>query len=85
MDHAVQVSEWIEWATTNRGYLHDKILVKKAYPTNAAHTHCELCWARFGSCDDDLKQGYFEQESESWICMDCYSVFQERFHWRTDL
>ena len=65
MDHAEQISKWIEWERKNKGYLYDKKLVKKEYPVNDSHEHCELCWARFGAYAGDLKQGYFECESQS--------------------
>ena len=81
MDNTEQMSEWIEWEIENKGYLQDKKLVKMEYPKNAAHAHCELCWARFGYYPGDLMQGYFECESHSWICEDCYHLFKQYFRW----
>jgi len=81
MDHAEQISKWIEWERKNKGYLYDKKLVKKEYPVNDSHEHCELCWARFGAYAGDLKQGYYECESQSWICEDCYHLFLKYFNW----
>lgn len=83
MVNAEQISEWIEWETKTKNYLYDKRIEKKDYPTNLEHTHCELCWARFGNYAGDLKQGYYECESQSWICENCYNIFREYFRWTT--
>ena len=81
MDNTEQLSAWIEWEIKNKEYLYNKKIEKKEYPINAGHAHCELCWARFGNYEGDLKQGFYECESQSWICEECYSIFQEYFNW----
>ena len=83
MDNEEQISKWIEWEIKNKNYLYGKKVEKKEYPMNAEHTHCELCWARFGNYAGDLKQGFFECESQSWICDDCYNIFRKHFKWTT--
>lgn len=82
MEHTEQILKWIEWETKNKAYLYDKKIIKKDYPSDVDHAHCELCWARFGSSDGDLRKGYFERESQSWICEDCFTVFRDYFRWR---
>ena len=83
MDNKEQISKWIEWEIKNKNYLYGKKVEKKEYPMNVEHTHCELCWARFGNYAGDLKQGFFECESQSWICDDCYNIFRKHFKWTT--
>lgn len=74
--------EWIEWDYQSKPYLHDRKLQKRQFtcPT-IEHDHCELCWARFSSYPEDLHEGYFEPNSKSWICGDCFERCKERFGW----
>ena len=67
-----------------KGYLHDKVLLPKEYLGKLPdHEHCELCWARFSESEDDLHSGYYEDESESWICPKCYSELKSLFGWNS--
>ena len=45
------------------------------------HDHCELCWARFSNYSEDLHSGYYEKESKSWICPECYEAAATLFSW----
>jgi hypothetical protein len=49
------------------------------------HDHCEFCGSKF--CLDDegcLKEGYCTLESYHWICVPCFSDFQERFNFQVE-
>ena len=64
-------------------YLHDKLLVLKLYDgKDGEHEHCELCWDRFSLDPTDAHKGYFEEESKSWICEECFQDFRKLFGWK---
>lgn len=48
------------------------------------HTFCVFCWARISGWDEDLREGYFEPESQSWICDVCTEEFKHPFEWNID-
>ena len=65
-----------------KDYLHDKVLLLKEYAERLPdHEHCELCWARFSDYEDDLHRGYYEEESQSWICPECFHTLENLFGW----
>jgi hypothetical protein len=65
-----------------KGYLHNKVLLLKEYVERCPnHEHCELCWARFSDYEDDLHSGYYERETQSWICPECYYTLKDLFGW----
>ena len=63
-------------------YLHNKTIQRKknAFKSNQ-HEHCELCWARFSPHQNDLQFGYYEPDSQSWICDTCCNDFKNLFKW----
>lgn len=76
-----KIEEWIEWEKQSKDYLYDKKLVYLSYPDSLDHEHCELCWARFGNNAQELTSGYYEPDSKSWICEECYQRFKNVFRW----
>ena len=74
--------EWYLWAYQTKTYLHNKKLSYQTdFPHPHDHRHCEVCWDRFSSHDSDLHSGYFEKESDSWICNKCYDELKSVFGW----
>ena len=66
-----------------KDYLHDRKLQHREYLDKLPnHEHCELCWNRFSEYEEDLQSGYYEIESKSWICKNCYDNFKELFRWK---
>ena len=67
-------------------YLHNKMLRIQDY-TEALpdHDHCELCWARFSEYPEDHHRGYFEAQSNSWICNDCFQGLATLFGWHVEM
>ena len=68
-------------------YLHNQSVelknFKEAFSSNPQeHRHCEMCWAKFGFFEGDNHLGYYEENSGSWICQDCYENFKDLFGWR---
>lgn len=77
--------EWYLLEYENKTYLHNKVLIPKRYSDGfGGHAQCELCWARFSGSKDDLKNGYYEPASRSWICPECYSDFASLFGWSAE-
>lgn len=75
--------EWYEWAYTTKKYLHHVQLIHKHYPDNASdHVHCEICWAKISSHPKDLHDGYYDKQSQSWICDDCFHSLKNLFGWQ---
>lgn len=65
-------------------YLLGVTLIKQSYKSNNPnndHDHCEFCMAKFGSGNDELKQGYSTEDSSIWICSQCYEDFKIQFEW----
>lgn len=64
-------------------YLIGKTICHQRFqPAHAVErTFCVFCRAFFGSYSLDLKIGYYEQESDSWICEPCAEEYQEPFQW----
>jgi hypothetical protein len=54
------------------------------------HAHCEFCWAKFMEesrpiGDDEhviVREGYTTEDSQRWICDQCFRDFHERFSWK---
>ena len=80
--------EWYLLEYEDKTYLHNRVLVFRENPCTPGHLndheHCELCWDRFGPLTDDLKKGYYEPISRSWICPNCFSSFSSLFGWTAD-
>jgi len=75
-------NEWYFLEYEEKTYLHNKVLCFKAFPgLEGEHAHCELCWARFSKHPHDLRNGYFEQLSNCWICSNCYDELATLFGW----
>lgn len=76
---------WYILEFKSKPYLHNKVLSYKHYTGDVGdHSHCELCWDRFSKHPIDLQIGYYEEDSESWICPDCYNNFASLFGWKLD-
>ena len=67
----------------NSTYTQKTCILKNDYG-QLEHGHCEVCWARFGQHSEDLHYGYYEVDSKSWICKECYDNFRELFKWTTE-
>lgn len=77
-------NEWYIDEYNEKPYLHNKELIPKKYSNKLPeHDHCELCWATFSENPNDLQAGYYERNSKSWICNDCYNSFKKLFGWKT--
>ena len=64
-------------------YLHGKKMQLKNIDFDSNdHRHCELCWDKFAHHNDCLQKGYYEEESQSWICEDCFNEFKGLFGWK---
>ncbi len=48
------------------------------------HTFCVFCWSRIGGWEEDLHDGYFESESQSWVCDICLEEYEQPFEWRVE-
>lgn len=75
--------EWYEWAYNTKKYLHNVQLIHKQYfgdPND--HVHCEICWAKISSQAKDLHDGYYDKQSKSWICDDCFNLLKDLFGWQ---
>jgi hypothetical protein len=48
------------------------------------HDHCEGCWAKFmeSGSPDVLTEGYVTEDSNRWICPDCFRDLREEMEWR---
>ena len=69
----------------DKPHLHNIVLSAKEYTKKLpSHDHCELCWARFSLHPDDHHFGYFDSDSESWICVDCFQELSNLFGWTTE-
>ena len=74
--------EWYVLEYERKDYLHNKRIFFQRYSgTNGNHRHCELCWNRFSGDAKDLQAGYYEPNSKSWICNDCYENYGKLFGW----
>ncbi|MBO4537842.1 MAG: hypothetical protein J5694_03135 [Erysipelotrichaceae bacterium] len=68
MEYEYTEDEWNKWFESNlksNTFLDDAVLEKKTYPTSEEHSHCEFCWDKFGSDEEDLKSGYYESKTKS--------------------
>ena len=55
---------------------------KKFVPTfPAEYSVCVFCWAQFSGFEEDFHEGFWEVESDSWICPRCLDRFAEHFGW----
>ena len=76
------MKEWYMEEYEEKTYLHNKELVVQRFPDiDGEHDHCELCWNRFSKYPGDLHEGYYEPDSKSWICGECFKQFHELFGW----
>ena len=66
-----------EWCPISFEYLRGKTVTKKDYPVSRADGRCEFCARSFGPGEKELKSGYYERESDSWICEECFGVFKD--------
>ena len=85
MEYEYTEDEWNKWFESNlksNTFLDDAVLEKKTYPTSEEHSHCEFCWDKFGSDEEDLKSGYYESKTKSWVCDSCFKIYKDYFHWK---
>jgi len=69
-----------------KNYLHNRVLHVRDYTqTLPEHAHCELCWARFSKSPADHHKGYYEEQSNSWICNDCFQELAKLFGWHVEI
>ena len=84
---AEDIYEIDDWRIMGQpGYLFQKVLHQiKFFPYSddeyADHSHCEFCSDYF-HLEDGLKKGYYEPESKSWICEECFQDFKDMFGWK---
>jgi hypothetical protein len=73
----------LEKAKITKGYLIGKTVSQKTFiPTfPAEYTVCVFCWAQFSGYEEDLQEGFWESDSDSWICPRCLDRFAEPFGW----
>lgn len=75
-------NKWYLLEYNEKVYLHNKTISFCTFPCiDGYHDHCELRWARFSKYDKDLHAGYYEKDSKSWICDDCYMNYKDLFGW----
>ena len=75
--------KWYDWAYNTKSYLHGITLQYKSFPEiRNDHVHCEMCWDRISNLQGDLHGGYYDKESNSWICKDCFTELKGAFHWK---
>ena len=73
-----------DWRLNNQiDYLFEKVIQKKQYSFSSEndHEHCEFCWNKISIYPEDLHFGYYEPDSKSWICEDCFNDFKDLFKW----
>ena len=76
---------WYIIAYEDNEHLHNKRLQLRKYACQSdQHEHCELCWARFSMHPNDLQSGYYEPDSQSWICATCYFDHKDLFQWTSE-
>ena len=77
--------DWYQIEYEEKEYLHNKKIVLKKYEcVGSEHTHCELCWDRFSNAEKDLHVGYYEADSNSWICESCCKDLKDLFGWQIE-
>ncbi len=73
----------LQKALTTKGYLIGKTVCQKRFiPTfPAEYSVCVFCWTQFSGFEEDLQEGFWEQDSESWICPRCLDRYAKPFGW----
>ena len=76
----------IEHALETKEYLRGTHWQWKAFqPTFPAdHSFCVFCWSRVSTFDEDMHEAYFEAQTESYCCNDCFELFSEKLSLTTD-
>lgn len=66
-----------------KAYLVNKTLYEREYKPNYPDEYelCVFCWSHIGSRFWEHYEGYFEEESQSWICHKCAEEFSKAFRW----
>ena len=76
---------WYIQEYKDKEYLHNITLIAKEFTAELPdHDHCELCWARFSTHPEDHNRGYFDENSNSWICPDCFQELAILFGWQVE-
>jgi len=60
-----------------------ELAFKNYIPSNIGwnHDHCEFCGAKFSQNEGDLNKGYTTENSNRWICNECFNDFKDEFCW----
>jgi len=63
-----------------------KLKRSRYYPPSEAwsHDHCEFCLRKFTVGGDGLIEGYTTEESNRWICKECFNDFKSEFNWMVE-
>ena len=75
-------NKWFEWNLKSKTFLNNAVFEKRTYPISEEHSHCEFCWDKFSGEEGDLKSGYYECKTRSWVCDSCYNIYKDFFHWK---
>lgn len=75
-----------EDALKKKSYLKGKMLKRMRFQPSfpAEYTCCVFCWSQISAWEEDLHDGFYEQDSESWICEICREEFASDFGWSID-
>jgi hypothetical protein len=70
-------------AKQTKGYLIGKTVLQKEFvPTfTFDYAVCAFCWSQFSGFEEDLHEGFWESESDTWICPRCLDRFADGFQW----
>ena len=68
----------------NSEHLHKKKLqFKKIDFKPNEHRYCNFCWDKLADMPDCLHEGYYEKDSDKWICEKCFTLFSSLYEWQT--
>lgn len=77
--------DFLPYIATEDGQINNLTFTFRRYRGKSKndHAHCELCWITIGqasvsNCEED---GYYCEETGSWICPKCFFDFSTRYNW----
>ncbi len=44
----------------------------RSFPTETDHDHCAICWEKFGQGEGQLREGFYQEKTDRWLCWDCF-------------
>lgn len=64
-------------------FMKDKVLIKRRYTGSNAddHEHCVMCGAKFSLYEGDLRVGFITQDSNHWVCPECFKEYHALYNW----